>query len=461
MPKLFNCATCAAPLDAEAINSATVRCTYCGNTIIVPEALGDTGGSGGSLIDQALKLAEVARLAKAGKKIPAIKLYREVFHVGLKEAKDAVEQIEHGGMASHAHPPSWSDGSTARKFASVHTTPDQPTSAGNRKAALWIVATVAFVIVIGGAVAAFLGFAFMVTPTASRLPETPSRPAPQVATTRALPPPPAPAFADAAFEFGSEGIGAGQFKDARSIAIDGEGRIYVGEYSGGRVQVFDSQGQFLTQWMADTNAALLNLAADRKGNVYVVHPSSIYRYEGATGRLLGEVPKPSSNPYESYYDVFVALDGSLFAVGGHHNIFRIGPDGESRLVVNVREKTGEGVSLRKVAVDGTGHIYALDSKDDVIMKFAPDGRFINRFGGRGNLPGQLRGPHAIAVDGQGRVYVSDFGRAVEVFDGGGRYIGTFGGTEIVFGLVVNDRGEIFTTHRNRHKIVKYILNANR
>jgi hypothetical protein len=73
----------------------------------------------------------------------------------------------------------------------------------------------------------------------------------------------------------------------------------------------------------------------------------------------------------------------------------------------------------------------------------------------------LRGPHAIAVDGQVRVYVSDFGRAVEVFDGGGRYIGTFGSTEVVFGLVVSDRGEIFTTHRNRHKIVKYILNANK
>ena len=39
--------------------------------------------------------------------------------------------------------------------------------------------------------------------------------------------------------FGKEGIGAGYFKDARSIAVDAEGRIYVGEYTGGRMQVFD------------------------------------------------------------------------------------------------------------------------------------------------------------------------------------------------------------------------------
>ena len=48
--------------------------------------------------------------------------------------------------------------------------------------------------------------------------------------------------------FGAEGIGPGNFKDARSIAVDAQGRIYVGEYTGGRVQVFDSSGKFVTQW---------------------------------------------------------------------------------------------------------------------------------------------------------------------------------------------------------------------
>src|SRR5215213_6456429 len=46
-------------------------------------------------------------------------------------------------------------------------------------------------------------------------------------------------FATVLLEFGSEGIGPGMFNDARSIAVDGAGRIYVGEYTGGRIQVFD------------------------------------------------------------------------------------------------------------------------------------------------------------------------------------------------------------------------------
>ena len=40
-------------------------------------------------------------------------------------------------------------------------------------------------------------------------------------------------FASELLAFGSEGIGPGMFTDARSIAVDGAGRIYVGEYTAG------------------------------------------------------------------------------------------------------------------------------------------------------------------------------------------------------------------------------------
>ena len=43
-----------------------------------------------------MKIAEVQRLIHAGKKIEAIKVFREAFGIGLKEAKDAVEAIERG-----------------------------------------------------------------------------------------------------------------------------------------------------------------------------------------------------------------------------------------------------------------------------------------------------------------------------------------------------------------------------
>jgi hypothetical protein len=67
---------------------------------------------------------------------------------------------------------------------------------------------------------------------------------------------------------GGEGIGPGLFTDARSVGIDESGRIYVGEYEGGRVKVFDARGKFLTQWFANREFPLRGMAVRRDGAVY-------------------------------------------------------------------------------------------------------------------------------------------------------------------------------------------------
>ena len=53
----------------------------------------------------------------------------------------------------------------------------------------------------------------------------------------------------------------GWIREAGGVAVDGAGRVYVAEYTSGRVQVFDSAGAFVTQWMADRRMPLLDLAA--------------------------------------------------------------------------------------------------------------------------------------------------------------------------------------------------------
>src|SRR6185312_59607 len=117
-------------------------------------------------------------------------------------------------------------------------------------------------------------------------------------------------FASVLLDFGSEGIGPGMFNDARSIAVDGAGRIYVGEYTGGRIQVFDPDGTFVTQWsIGDRKTLLRGLAADRKGTVYVVEGGRIDRYRGDTGEKLGTLPYERNG----FDDVTVGADGGLVA----------------------------------------------------------------------------------------------------------------------------------------------------
>jgi DNA-binding beta-propeller fold protein YncE len=262
-------------------------------------------------------------------------------------------------------------------------------------------------------------------------------------------PAPTPGFATTVLKFGGEGIGPGSFTDARSVAVDGDGRIYAADYIGGRVQVFDSAGKFQTQWMVDTKMPLRALAADRRGTVYVVQSGKIWRYEGATGKALGEIPYAEGWGFD---DVAVTADGGLVAFFRkmRDDIVRFDASGKVvRVIRNAVSSNSDGPELSmKIAVDGLGNIYALGSTQDTIFKFAPDGRFVTRFGGRGGEPGQLRAPHGIAVDGRGRVYVSD-SKGIQVFDSNGRYLDVFKPAPVSFGLLATDRNELLVAARTQ------------
>lgn len=246
--------------------------------------------------------------------------------------------------------------------------------------------------------------------------------------------------------FGSEGIGPGNFKDARSIAVDADGRIYVGEYTGGRVQVFDSSGKFVTQWTADAKMPLRGMTADRRGTVYVVQKGEINRFEGPTGKFLGSV-RPGGGRYD---DVTATPDGGLvaFSYQSRDDVVRIDPSGQISQVIRaaVSGQTDRSELSIRVAADGVGNVYALGEFNDAVFKFSPEGRFLTRFGGAGDEPGLFRAPSAIAVDNQGRVYVADF-KGVQVFDTNGRYIDVVKVKGAASGLVFNDRNELLVVAR--------------
>ena len=97
MTKTFNCASCSAPLEFE--GTMMQKCRYCGSTVIAPHDMFYAGGGFAdlsSLSGRALKIAEINELVHDGKKLEAIKLFRETFGVGLDEAKNAVERMERG-----------------------------------------------------------------------------------------------------------------------------------------------------------------------------------------------------------------------------------------------------------------------------------------------------------------------------------------------------------------------------
>ena len=263
-------------------------------------------------------------------------------------------------------------------------------------------------------------------------------------------------FASQTLKFGSEGIGPGMMTDARSIAVDGQGNIYVGEYSGGRIQMFDPKGNFITQWIADAKMPLRGLAADRKGTVYVVQRGSITRYDSQTGKPIGTIAYSEGDGFD---DVTTTPDGGLVAAWyrGRDDIVQFDAAGKVKQIIRAAISTAaERSELNtRVAVDGRGNIYGLGTFSSGVFKFNRDGKFMNRFGSPGHQPGQFGGVSAIAVDGKGRVFVADI-KGIEVFDADGRYLNTFKPEGVASGMVFNDHNELLVVARN--KVMKFSLN---
>lgn len=263
--------------------------------------------------------------------------------------------------------------------------------------------------------------------------------------------------ASVAFTFGSEGIGQGMFEDARHVGADGEGNIYVGEYSDpSRIQVFDSSGEFLALWTIENETSLVSMAVARDGTLYAVYQSNLWRYDGMSGELLGQVAAG-----QGFECVALTLDGKLVAAvndGINDAIIRMDVDGNEEMRSPAAlEGIAEHGAIEMLTVDGLGYIYVLPTFDEAVYKFSPDGRFVNRIGGEGDEPGQFSAPGAITVDGQGRVYVTDF-KGVQIFDSDGRYLDVFDFPAYGYGLAFTYDGQLLVANGG-DKITVFDINA--
>jgi outer membrane protein assembly factor BamB/ribosomal protein L7/L12 len=96
-PTSLNCPTCGAPFDTDGTR-AVVRCNFCGNVSLLPVVQPGQGAAPASALD------EIRKLAKAGNILDALTKYREIYGVDLKEAKDAMDALQAGRLATLSAP---------------------------------------------------------------------------------------------------------------------------------------------------------------------------------------------------------------------------------------------------------------------------------------------------------------------------------------------------------------------
>jgi DNA-binding beta-propeller fold protein YncE len=76
--------------------------------------------------------------------------------------------------------------------------------------------------------------------------------------------------------WGKKGAGEGEFNLPHSVAVDKRGRVYVGDRENYRMQVFDADGKFITQWKH----------VGSPWGVYITEDQSIFMCDGHNNRIL-------------------------------------------------------------------------------------------------------------------------------------------------------------------------------
>lgn len=459
MIKTFHCPNCHASLEHNT-NEQTVTCPYCNTTVIVPEDLraksADRGSSFDMYSDNSMAvLLEVTKLARSGQIDDAVWLYQEAFDASEMEARRVVAQMQGGQVVQIG---------TQIDYGGVATT-------AGRSCGGVIVSVIILFVVLG--VAGFLFLTTTAQSTAEYLPEviteivsssgeTGAVPDDVMQTVEAIAPEvegllstPESTFAGIVMSFGEEGIGPGRFNDTRFIGSDAQGFIYAGDWEDGRIQVFDSEGTFVTTWNAEVET-IQEMAVSRQGVVYIVRARNLYAYEGQTGELLYQLALE-----DNVSAIYANIDGGFSIYYGsiiedHYVRYDAQGNETERFTRIISEYDDDFVPhVDKIALDGAGNIYFMTR--EAILKFGSEGNFINRFGSDGNAEDQFRSPNGFAIDGRGRVYVADF-NSFKVFDSDGRFVASFPYPQpgaVFFNIVVTDDDKLIGMDRNGNQVVIY------
>lgn len=129
------------------------------------------------------------------------------------------------------------------------------------------------------------------------------------------------------FEWGTKGVGPGEFDLPHGIALDSKGRVYVCDRSNSRVQVFDGRGAYLDAWKGPHIGRPYGISISADDHVFVIdggEPSMRKSERGkaveldAQGRVLDTFGSPGSGPgqFQLGHDIAAGPDGAVYVAEG-------------------------------------------------------------------------------------------------------------------------------------------------
>jgi streptogramin lyase len=288
-----------------------------------------------------------------------------------------------------------------------------------------------------------------------------------------------PALSQEMYKFelmwGSPGTGNGQFNNPVGAAVDSSGNVYVADYGNHRIQKFNPNGDFITQWGSPGDSYFAqSVAVDPSGNVYVVGNETTIKKFDANGNLI----TVWENSFNDLGSGQIATDslGNVYATNHYVCYLSACPGPTTRFSIrkfdsngNLTVEWGESGagdsqfwSPRGVATDPSGNVYVADTGNHRIQIFDSNGNFISKWGIEGSEEGQSSAPYAISIDSGANVYAFVGNDRIQKYDSTGNFItewGYWGQAEGQFdgpgGIAVNSLGNAYVADSGNNRIQKF------
>jgi DNA-binding beta-propeller fold protein YncE len=238
---------------------------------------------------------------------------------------------------------------------------------------------------------------------------------------------------------GTPGTGDGELDYPLNCALDPSGNLFVNDYGNDRVMGFAPDGSFLVTFGSfgcdpGQFTVIRGIAVDREGKVFVADGAqgTISIWDRG-GLLLGYLGGEEVS-WGGLSGISFAPDGNLYAADCARNTVRvIDPAGNQVMELGVPwSENGQGPYPgvfgypNCVAVDREGRIFVTDNWSRVQV-FSRQGNFLFSWGSYGTGPGQFKYPDGIAIDPAGRVFVADTeNHRIQVFDSHGAFLFEWG-----------------------------------
>ena len=176
---------------------------------------------------------------------------------------------------------------------------------------------------------------------------------------------------------------------------------------------------------------------DAKGDVIVIRRADppLLMFDPSGRRLL---QRWGDGLFVQTHGLYVDREGFIWATdadgkeGKGYQVFKFSPDGQVIMTLGKRgvssEEPGAFVAPTDLTIASNGDIFISDGHatsglNHRIVKYSKNGRFIKAWGKTGSGAGEFDGPHDIAMDSKGRIFVADRGNSrVQIFDQNGKLL---------------------------------------